>query len=93
MLQIPEPVSGGGVGIAVANCTSSAATSRKVPSPENGLSNLLREFLGWQSSGGIDLDHATFKAAGVISEAGSGFPASGATFRKIGAPHDGFGSH
>jgi hypothetical protein len=33
-----------------------------VPSPENGFSNLLRKFLGWQSSGGIDLDHATFKA-------------------------------
>jgi len=29
--------------------------------------------------GGIDLDHATFAAAAVISEAGSSFPAFGAT--------------
>jgi len=32
--------------------------SREASSPENGLSNLLREFLGRQSSGSVDLDHA-----------------------------------
>ena len=38
-------------------------------------SRLVMRQLFRQSSGSVDLDHATFKAAGVISEAGSSFPA------------------
>ena len=61
MLQIPEQEAAAGLGSRWLTAHISAATSRKAPSPENGLSNLQPEFLGWQSSGGIDLDHATFK--------------------------------
>jgi hypothetical protein len=60
MLQITES-NGGGVGIAVADRTHTPARrpSREASNPENGLSNLLREFLGQLSSAHLDLDHGS----------------------------------
>jgi hypothetical protein len=39
--------------------TSARRPSHKASSPENGLSNLLREFLGWLSNAHLDLDHGS----------------------------------
>jgi hypothetical protein len=59
MLQITES-NGGGVGIAVADRhTPARRASREASSPENGLTNLLREFLGRLSSAHLDLDHGS----------------------------------
>jgi hypothetical protein len=57
MLQFTEQQAAAGLGSRWSTTHTSAATRREACSPENGLSNLPREFLGRQSSG-IDLEHA-----------------------------------
>jgi hypothetical protein len=58
MLQITEQQAAAGLGSRWPTAHASAATQPRSVQP-SGLSNLLREFLGWLSSAHLDLDHGS----------------------------------
>jgi len=58
MLQITEQQVAAGLGARWPTAHRCGDPAAKPSNPENGLSDLLREFLGRLSTDGIDLDHA-----------------------------------
>src|SRR2546430_7339664 len=63
MLQITEQQAAAGLGSRWPTAHTGAATRLRNVQPKNGLSNLLREFLGRPSSAHLDLDHGSAAAA------------------------------